>query len=393
MAGFANLIWIVSKDYDMGRQEFIYMAEAAQSLGLVRPNDIQLRLSKYSPCTMKSITGCVVETRTLADFRKLASKPPDVIIVAEPGMIDNLKQVMELLWGRVSEKRGCIILAGTSDESSEEWYELWSRWSMENPEGGKSYSMPTWQNTIRYPRGKREQEFLTYEEMYGEEALMAHYGGIPASPRDLVLRNYWNEKVHLSEDVVWQPDRQTEIAIDPNYAPPNAYSVLCVQWDIGTGEVFLVDEIAESGMTHDAIIALTKEREWFPHVFGGTIDPWAESNIFGAPVPAAYWAPLPLRYDHRPRVETTLQAIKEVMALQPNGAPPQLKVNPRCNRFREEAKRWRLDKYGKPGKTWCDALKAFGYWLVDRNAHKRGLNADDDDNIAVGALTAEWRFE
>src|SRR3990170_4640148 len=121
---YANLVWLVAKDYDMTRQEFIYMSEPGLSTGLVLPGSIKMSLNKYQPSALQSITGCVVETRTLADPMKLAAKPPDLVIVCEPGLIDNLSLVMELLWGRVSERRGCIWLAGTSDESSEEWYEL-----------------------------------------------------------------------------------------------------------------------------------------------------------------------------------------------------------------------------------------------------------------------------
>lgn len=386
-----GLIWIIGKDYDMTRQEFIYLSEAAVSCGLATEDNVHLSLNKYSPSVMRAITGCIVETRTLADFRKLASKAPDLVIVCEPGLIDNLKQVMELVWGRVAEKRGCVILAGTSDEASEDWYELYQRWQGGNPEGGKSYAVPTWENIYKFPKGRKDPEFITYEEMYGTEALDAHYGGIPASPRDLVLRGYWSEKVNVSADAIWTPNRPTEIAIDPNYAAPNAYTVECVQWDLETGDIFLVDEVSESGLNHDAMKALVSDKPWFTSVYGGTIDPYAEGNIYGNAVPATYWLPLALRYEHRPKVATSVQALKEALGPRPGIGRPRMLVNPDCRRFREEATKWRTDKYGKPQKLWCDAMKATAYWLNDHFMVERIRGGHDEESNEITA--SDWRLE
>lgn len=386
-----GLVWIVAVDYDTTRQEFMYIAEAGVSCGLVRPNDVHLSLNKYTPSTLKSITGTIVQTRTLSDYKKLASQAPDLIIVCEPGLIRNLKDVMELVAGRVSEKRGQVIVAGTSDESSEEWFDLWTRWQTANPEGGASYSMPSWDNHYRYPGGRSNEEFITYEAVYGEEALLAHYGGIPAPPRSLVLRGYWAPKVHIDDNLDFNPELPIEIAIDPNYSAPNSYSVEAIQWDIGTGDLFMVDEVSESGLHHDAIKKLVYDKDWMRYVHGGTIDPFAEGSIYGGPPPVSYWAPLPLRYHFRPKVASTVQAIKEALALKGNGIP-RMRVSSRCTRFIKEAGLWKVDKYGRPEKTWCDAMKATGYWLVDRFGEERtpGWEPDSEDNVV---RVSEWSLQ
>lgn len=385
---YAKLVWIVGRDYDMTRQEFIYLSEAAVSCGLAIDRDVHLSLNKYSPSVMKSITGCIVETRTLADFRKLASKAPDLVIVCEPGLIPNLRAVMELIAGRVAEKRGCVIAAGTSDESSEEWFDLWSRWQLDNPEGGQSFSIPSWQNTYAFPRGREEEEFRVYEQVYGYEALMAHYGGIPSAPRNLVLRGYFAETLHVVEGLSWKEGLPTEIAIDPNYSAPNAYSIECIQWSLETGELFLVDEIAESGLHHDAMKELAYAKPWWSHVTGGTIDPHAEGSIYGNHPPYTYWLPLPLRMDHRPRVATTVQALKEALA--PQSGKPRMVVSDKCVRFRKEARLWKTDQYGVPAKTWCDAMKATGYWLVDRFGEERMPGWDTDESNEV--VVSDWQL-
>lgn len=383
---YASTIWLIAKDYELTRMEFMYLAEAGISCGLVSPDQVRMSLNKYQPSALRSISGCVVETKTLADFRKLAAKPTDLVIVCEPGLIDNLSLVVELLWGRVSEKRGCILLAGTSDEASEEWYELWESYAKPNPAGGKSFSIPTWANKYNYPKGRDEREFRIYQELYGEEALMAHYGGVPSSPRDLVLRGFWLPSIHVSDKVEFNPNLPVEIAIDPNYSMGHRYAVEVIQWSWETNQIWLVDEVAQEGLTHDQIRDICTGREWWRYVQGGVIDPYAgESHVYGSPTPISYWHPLALRHENRPRVNTTVQAIKE--ALSTAKGEPRLLISPKAERFLYEAPRWRQNKTGKPSDANCDALKATGYWLVDHFGEERA--EESEDNV----VAIDWQIE
>jgi hypothetical protein len=386
---FSDLIWLVAIDYDTSRMEFIYMAEAAVSCGLVTPDNVHIPENKYQPCVMTSITGCRVETRTLSDQRKLAARPPDVVIICEPGLVDDLNGVIELLMGRVAEKRGLIIMAGTSDESSEDWYQWWEAMDKpDNIEGGKAFSIPTWENLHSFPKGLHERDLLVYREKYGEEAFMAHYGGLPAQPRNLVLKGYWNRDVNIDATVEFDKALPIEIAIDPNYSLGNRYSVMAVQWDEGTGQEYIVDEVALEGHTHEEVIAECKTREWWRYVHSGTIDPYAgESHIFGSLAPVHYWKPyVDLRLDHRPEVATSVQALKS--AYIGDEAPP-IKVSPRCQRLIWEGNRWRQVKSNIPDKKSCDAQKALAYWLVDRRASMRMMNDNDDTNV----VSQEWGFD
>jgi hypothetical protein len=383
---YSQLIWLIAVDYETTRQEFTYLAEGAISTGLALPQHVHMPLAKSQPWIMRAINGCIVETRTLADFRKaLTAKPPDLIIICEPGLIANLNDVMELLSGRVAEKRGCVIAAGTSDEASEEWYELWEGWNRPNPEGGRAFAVPTWDNHYRFPAGRKEDEFRVYETKYGHEALMAHYGGVPAAPADLVLKGSWNYETHVRPDIKFDPGKAVEIAIDPGYSGGSQYVVEVVQWSYESPDIYLVDEIAVEGMTHDEVRALCEAKKWWPHVSAGTIDGYAgESHIYGNIAPATYWdPPINLRTDIRPAVNTTVQALKEALS-------GRLHVSSRCERFAYEAPRWR-QKTGKPSPQNCDALKAAGYWLVDHFAQERVMGVhEDEDNVVT---TQDWEYD
>jgi hypothetical protein len=344
--------------------------------------------------------GCIVETRTLADpnFRKMTSKPPDVVIVCEPGKIDGLYDprgvggdLMELLWGRVAEKRGLIALAGTSDEASEEWFQLWKYFRTENLDGGVSFSIPTWENKKRFPLGRRERDFQVYEAKYGTIALLAHFGGIPAPARGLVLGDYWKEETFVDQSIVYNPGFPSEVAIDPNYSY-GFYSVMLVQWDDRSGDFWISDEVAMQGATHDIVRGECETRPWWNSVVGGTMDPYAaEMHISGNPAPIGYWRPLDLRTLYRPRVGTTVQALKKAMTRRGDDGklPARLTgITSKAERFIWECNNWKI-RNGEPDRRNCDATKAFGYWLHDRFTAEMMNSGDESDNIV---RITDWTF-
>ena len=156
-----------------------------------------------------------------------------------------------------------------------------------------------------------------------------------------------------------------------------------------SGQEWVVDEVAEEGFTHEQIIEVCRGREWWPYVTAGTIDPYAgESHIYGSHAPVWYWEPhVDLRLDHRPRVRTTVQALKS--AFIGDQLPPML-VSDRCERLIWEAPRWRQTKTGEPQKHTCDAMKALGYWLVDRRASMQLQAAYADTNEME---VSDWRVD
>ena len=392
---FSKLIWIIGVDYDTTRQEFLYLSEGAISSGLARPSEVHMSVSQYTPSRLRAINGCIVETRTLANVRKLASKAPDMIIVTEPGIIDYLPLVFELCMGRVSEKKGRIFLAGTSDEASEDWYELWREWQdPNNPIGGDSFSIPTWENTHSFPGGREDREFHVYEQKYGHEALMAHFGGIPSDPQNLVMKGYWKKDVHVSEEgTSFDRSYPAEITIDPNYSLEHRYSIEIMQWDPSLERdpcIWIADEIAEEGLTHDDMRALFEQNDCRKFITGGTIDPYAaESHVFGAPSPVSYWdPPFALRYHIRPRVNTTVQALKQALSRRPNGKP-RMMVSPKATRFIWEMGHWKGNKSGRPDEQNCDATKAAGYWLVDQFSQEMA-QGEEDNSVTK---TSEWSYD
>lgn len=383
----ADLIWILAAGYKMARPEFIYLAEGAISTKLARPADITLSNDPDKPCTLRSIPRgvapdgsaitCTVETLTVSDYGKIAGRRPDVIIVCEPGIIDDLHNLLELVWGRLTERRGELFIAGTSDEASEEWYELHQSWQGENLDGGVSFAMPTWENKAIYPKGEDEKVFKSYLARYGMDKYLSHFGGIPIPSKGLVLRDYWDADRFVDPKLEWDTGLPVEIAIDPGYSYSH-YSVAAIQYDFNRGGVYVIDGISEEGRTHEEIKTICRQRPWWPHVKRAVMDPYAgNTRQFGNTPAAEYWWPLEVVLpDPRPRVEETVQSLKEVMTRY------DFRVSPRNERFLWEAPRWKQSKDGTPQKQNCDMLKAFGYWCFDFLQARRKEDAwEEDDNI------------
>lgn len=384
---YSDLIWIIADGYRVARPEFLYLAEGAMSSGLALEPEVNIASDIDKPCVLRSIPRgrapdgseirCEVQTVTIRDYSKVAARRPDLIIVCEPGIIDDLHDLVELLWGRLAERRGLLWLGGTSDEASEEWYEIHEGWQKPNIEGGVAFSMPTWENKIVYPRGENETIFRNYRAKYGMDKYLAHFGGIPTPSKGLVLRDYWKPEVMAREDLEWNPALPTELCIDPNYSY-GYYSVGVIQHDNTNGNLYLVDEVAEEGLTHDEIKKICSERPWWKNVQRAVMDPYAGNmKAFGNTPAAEYWWPLEVVLpDPRPKVDDTVQALKQSMSSE------RLYVSSKLQRWQWEIARWKLTKNGTPQTINCDMLKAVGYWLYDFFQRERLYNAvEEEDNI------------
>lgn len=391
---FSLLIWVMGMGYRNARQEFQYLAEFALAAGLAREKDIHIPDDIDKPCTMYSIphpskaglVPCEVRSLTLREYeRQAATRRPDIIAICEPGLIDGLLDMQPTIWGRLGERRGRLIAAGTSEESSEDWFRLMTEWAVpDNDWGGEVYTMPTWENTHVYPMGEKDPEFVSYRKIHGDEIYRMRYGGVPAQPKGLVLAAYWGEHL-VDDDLEFDTSLPLEVFIDPNYLEPAKYSVGFVQWDSMNGDVNVIDEIAETGKTHPEMIDIFKRHPLAPLVTGGVIDPHAAGHRTGAgDPPDEYWNEVvpDLRFNNGKQIPVvrTVGAIKEMMAPR-QGTRQRLRVSSRCERMIYEGPRWKLTGQGKPGVTYCDMLKAFGYWSVDRLHTERVTAAFNQDNI------------
>lgn len=383
----ASLIWLAADTYDLTRQEFEYAAEALVSLGFTERSLISLPRQRYMPCVLETYWGCRVESRSLRDIETFVARAPDLVVVCEPGQADRL--TVEKAHERLSTRRGLLWMAGTFEQMGEkgQWMEdLWRRWSRwPNPDGGKSFSLPTWANVWAYPGGRADPELLRLRASYpSEREWLLRVAGVPVPAVSLVLGSYWDRARHVDERVrylpVWEGSiLPVELAVDPGYSGGSHYAVLAIQR--AGEEIRVVDEVAVSSMVHEEVIEICRKREWWERVSGGVIDPYAgSSHIYGARSPAEVWmsaAGKTLRPAPRASVEDLVNQVATALRNPATGRPA-LKVSPRARRLIWEMEHWRRARlpggqgYGPPSRNNCDAVKALGYWLLDLQVRLSG---------------------
>lgn len=282
-----GLYWIVGPDYEQSRAEFDYVLEDLQRLELVRGE----RVSKprQGSWGIETVVGGQIITKTSADVLKLASVAPDGILMAEAAQQEYESYLR--LRGRVSEKRGPLFLVGTF-ESSLGWYaELWKKWQVENADGGRSFSLPTWSNTNIFPGGREDPEIKALEASYPKEKFDERFGAVPCPPSGLVFREF-SYFEHVDEQADWWPEVGVQLWVDPGYA--YAYAVEAVQiirgCDVHGNDVcvHVIDEVYERGRTAQEIIAMVKGKPWWRDVRALVMDAASKQHP-GADAQADIW--------------------------------------------------------------------------------------------------------
>lgn len=395
----SNLIWLAGETYDIPRQEFEYMAEAATSLNYIE--SITMTKNRSMPCAFETDWGCRVETRSLHDLgavgqgSSLTARAPDLIIICEPGFAppEALAQSQE----RLTTRRGRLWMAGTFERSNAWFVEAWKKWvRWPNADMAKAMAIPSWLNTASFPGGRQDPEIERIRKTYATlREFLVRWGGIPLSSDALMMGAYWDVKKHVTASAKFQPvDTQgkklpVEITIDPGFSGKSSYAVLAIQ---RFGEDFnIIDEVSTQTMVHEEVINLCRTRPWWPHVTGGVIDPYAGvSHVFGGLSPIEVWwkhGKIPVRAAPRYEVEDAVARL-QYMLRDPGNARTHIHAVPEATRLQFEMEHWRRKQdregLGKPSEMNCDAIKALAYYCCAKYADGGPSgHARDDFEITV----------
>lgn len=280
--GKPGIFWIVGPDYVQARKEFMYIKEFYEKVGhrLVK---VSMPFGESSPWYMETSMGTKWFTKTSSDIRKLASEALDGAIMAEAAQ--QSYDVFLKLRGRVSERRGWLILSGTL-ETGGRWYaELYNRWQGKNVDGGKSFSLPTWSNTHIFPKGRKDPEIKALEESYPEALFLERFAAVPQKKQGLVFPEFSFDD-HTSSKVSFDKDLPVSLAVDPGYT--GAYAVLVIQerkeeYEDEEGEkrikkfIDIVDEVYLRYSKVGDVIDECASRPWWENIprgiqLGGVID-------------------------------------------------------------------------------------------------------------------------
>lgn len=276
----SKLIWICGQEFQDCRKEFEYMAEWGKQIGIVNPKDIHF--PDEGQCSFKTITGCHVYTVAVKDITKIGRESPDLIIVCEAARIS--VEAYRRLRGRVTREHGDMILSGTYEGSLGWWPELVEKWAGFNVEGGKSYVMPTWANTVKYKLGNyqivltdgtiiknvgKELYDLWYNSNTPPDICMERYAGRRVKPSGIIIPEFANE-YHVGA-YPYNPEFPLDITVDPGYGIPGAHAILAIQ--NMESRILCVDELYLQHITTEEIIErMWAEKKWGHAINSITID-------------------------------------------------------------------------------------------------------------------------
>lgn len=374
----SDLIWIAADSYDLARQEFEYVVEALLSLDFTEPRLVSFPENKYQPCAVETIWGTLIETKSLKDPSTFVARAPDLVLICEPGLtsITSVYRANE----RLTTRRGQLLMPGTFENAAPWMMEYWNKWKRwPNEDHAKSWSCPSWLNRQVFPKGLLDPETIKLRqncETFDE--FLLRYVGVPATPPDLIMSNAWKERVHVGRvQYIPKLDGDSRLlpvyaAIDPGYSGDSRYVVLAIQVIPQSRKVRVIDEVVGHRLTHEQVIRLCMQREWWPVCTSGTIDPYAgNSHALGATPPIQIWAKpeysVRLTTPPRPKggVEEEIQVVKSYLTSS-NGW--HLEVDQRCERLRWEMASWKRRRTAstltQPQKNNCDAIKALAYFLL-----------------------------
>lgn len=381
-----GLIWIIGPDYVHARPEFRYLLEPYLKLGLVSKSAVSMpKEGSWSFVVRES--GCRVETKSADELVKIASEAPDMILVTECGLHD--EGIVSKAQERALEKYAPTIFSGTFENSSP-WYPAkWAEWEpgLETYLGSgiigfKSYSMPTWSNTVVFPKGKNDPRFLELKANTPHDEYMERIEAIPYKPSGLVFREHYDYDTHVTDQNLYWKDEPVEVAIDP---ATHTYAVLFVQ---SKGqEVHILDEVYMHDVITQEVFPYVIQSPYWPLVTGGVIDIAGKTRSANESV-AQLWAKhlhVNLRYQ-KVGILDGIKAVKLRLMTDPLTGRPRTLISSRLRRERAddgraggllselEMESWPKDD-GKgnpptvPIDRYNDARKAFGYYCVDQFGH------------------------
>ena len=343
------LYWLLGNDYEACRGEWEHIVEDFQKLEILASAPTK----NIDPGEIKLQDGTRIITKSARYPEKIATVAPDGILICEAAQIDY--DVFLRAKTRLAEKRGWLSMAGTFEqEDYVGWYrELFQLGLSANNLELKSFSLPTWTNSIIFPGGRTDPEILKQEAGMTHERFMERFGGEPCPKTGRVVTEFANT-IHV-KDCPFNKDLPVELAIDPGYA--GAYAVLAIQ-DYGD-HLKLIDEIYVQGVVTKDIILMCKKKEWWSAVQGGAIDIAARQHqAMAAPVEVWLSEGKISLQSKKVNIEDGIDLLQTHLKQHPVTGQPGIETDPKVRGFISEC---------GGGKS---PVESGGIWMRDKNTLK-----------------------
>lgn len=258
-----RLIYLVGQEFENTKREFQYLRDALLELGYADPGDISE--SKMPPwkITMKNGLEIVTVSVSKAGAKGIIAKgeQPDIINLCEAGIMSS-GSVFNAAYRRISRSNGCVILSGTLQDDFGWYAELEDMLRGDNPYDGETFCLPAWANKAVYPGGENDPLILNLKKTLPEDEFSRTVEAKKMTSLASIFGKVFDPKVHMRH-CPYTHGVPVTLAVDPGWFP-SVYAVAVLQ-EHGN-EVWQIDEIYENNMSHEQIIDMCKEKEWWVSV-------------------------------------------------------------------------------------------------------------------------------
>jgi len=261
--------WIGGATYPLTKVMFNYIKDDARKLGLL---DAKNTSNAHDPGTITLVDGTTIETKSGTNPEAWASEAVDGIIIDEAAQVSFDLYLRSL--ERLSETRGWLLMVGTLEKSLgwySKFYEVWK-----NGDESRSFSLPSWDNTYLFPKGRQDPEILRMEREMGPEIFKERCAGEPVPPAGLVFPEF-RADIHV-ERYEYNPDLPVLMGVDPGYSDSCAYEF----FQEVDGQLKGFFEVYERGRTADWVIDFIQDQDFYK-ISTALEGPgfWAACDVYG----------------------------------------------------------------------------------------------------------------
>lgn len=393
------LFWLLGPDYEQTRNEAKYLIKDLYAIGNILGDPSTPLNGQWTIQTV--FPRATIVTKSAKDPETIAGNAPHGILAVEVGQM-SYEAFLRCL-GRIAETRGWVAFNGTF-EGSIGWYpDYWRKWQGPNPEGGKSFSLPTWSNTRLFPDGFDDPEIQRLVATFPPDKFNERFGGRPMKPTGLVYAEF-DTSVHtrffrfgglplldrLDQEMVVDPEWGITLFIDPGH---DGYSVL---WAIVHGDdVYIIDEVFTTGLITEQVVDICVNKSLWKHV-KRLVGDIAAKQHHGSQSPKEIWEAKTGMTFHAKKyaVPDEILRVRSSLMVDPTIKRPHLLISPKAKRLTQEMQslyKYPVDEMGMPTSNVpipkenhsCTAL---AYGLLDAFGHVKGTKKRG----FIGREAASW---
>jgi hypothetical protein len=369
--------WIISSDYSLTHAEFDYATEFLQVLGF-NP-DISRPMQGQWTCKVGKGANkewLFIQTKSASDPKKIEAENLDGVILAEAAQLSS--SIVNRAQGRILQKGGWMFASGSFEQAEvSPWFrEKYNIGFSDNEDNWKTFNVPSWANTAVFPGGRDDPKIKTVESQLPRAVFMEKVCASPQKSADLVFPEF-DPQLHLingGSRVDSGKECPWELAVDFGYG--SNYAILALQWR--DDMVWVMDEIYESGLTTEDMIALCKDRHWWKKITGGVMD-IAGRQHHGDRSQYELWHSLTGHWLRAKKI-VPINGINRLHTFLVNPATnkPRIHIASRVKGLIGELNnyKWRMTDGMRVGREPIDmynhSIKCLYYWLIDHFGYAEG---------------------